>query len=390
MAKSKETIVISGINLRSGGPLTIIRDCLEFLSQSDISKDYRIIALVHRKSLFNFPNIKYVEFPDSVKSWSRRIYYEYFYFNKLSKQWKPYLWLSLHDITPRVVSTRQAVYMHNSIISNRVKCSDWKFDKTYIAFTLLYKYLYRLFVGRNNYCIVQQQWFRQEISKVLGVPLERIVVARPNIEISVPMAEASGSHVCRKYFFPSFPRPFKNFETLCEATKILEQRGVRDIEVNITLNGGETAYSTWIKNKYTDVKSIKFLGILDKEQMLAQYEATDCLVFPSRIESWGLPISEFISYGRPLIVADKPYAHETSEGALQVAYFDISNAEQLADLMQDAYKGVFTKFNEEPRKELVKPFAADYESLFKILLGNDEMLFSRISNKNSFVAKLKQ
>lgn len=141
---NRPIIVISAINFRSGGPLTILRDCLKYLSESIVGTRYDVVALVHKKELCEYPHIEYIEFPKGCKHWINRLYYEYFYFRKLSERLKPFLWLSLHDTTPCVKAERRAVYMHNPSIVNKIKRSDWRFDKTYIAFALFYKYLYRI------------------------------------------------------------------------------------------------------------------------------------------------------------------------------------------------------------------------------------------------------
>ena len=109
----KRLIVISAVNVRSGGTLSILQDFLNYLDTS-LASSYKIIALVHSKSLVsNTKNINYIEFPKSTSSYLYRLYYEYFYFYKLSKELNPYLWLSLHDMTPRVNASIQAVYCHN-------------------------------------------------------------------------------------------------------------------------------------------------------------------------------------------------------------------------------------------------------------------------------------
>ena len=46
------TIVISGINLYEGGPLSIYYDCLDAVWRTGLYKEYRIIAFVHKKELF--------------------------------------------------------------------------------------------------------------------------------------------------------------------------------------------------------------------------------------------------------------------------------------------------------------------------------------------------
>lgn len=367
--KKNRVIVISGINLRTGGPLTILNDCLEYLSNSDISKNYTVIALVHKKDLCEFPHIKYIEFPKSASNWFNRLYYEYYYFNKLSKKLKPYLWLSLHDITPRVKATRQAVYMHNPSIVNRIKFTDWKFDKTYIAFALFYKFLYKLNIHNNNYCIVQQNWFKECCSELLKVPRNRFIVARPNLTVEKDLRSVPFNNTCQTFFFPSFPRPFKNFETVCKAARIIENKGFKDLKFILTLDGSENAYAKWIYENYNDVKSIEFKGLLTKEKMMKQYMNSDCLIFPSRLETWGLPISEFIQFNKPMILADESYAHETAEGADLVSYFPTNDAKELARLIMEVKEANFSSFNSVPRIELEKPYASNYRELFEILLN---------------------
>lgn len=46
-----KTIVVSAVNIRKGGTLTILRNCLEYLSKLAQTGNYRVVALVHKKSL---------------------------------------------------------------------------------------------------------------------------------------------------------------------------------------------------------------------------------------------------------------------------------------------------------------------------------------------------
>lgn len=364
----KPVIIISGINLRTGGPLTIIQDCLKFLSESVISEKFRIIALVHKRELFTYENIEYIEFPDSIKFWIKRLYYEYFYFKKLSKKYNPYLWLSLHDITPSVNAERQAVYMHNPSISNKFKFRDLRFDLTYVAFTFFYKFLYLKNIKKNIYCIVQQGWFRELCSEKFGIPEENIIVARPNTEQYNYLRDPKRTP-CRIFFFPALPRPFKNFEVICDAASILYYRGVRDITFRLTIDGSESKYSHSIVSKYMSIPTIEFCGLIPKEKITEAYNEADCLIFPSRLETWGLPISEFIPQNKPMLLSDLPYAHETAQGGELVAFFNPSDAMQLANLVESAVKGDFMNFKNVPITDLKPPTAASYKDLFNILLN---------------------
>ena len=59
----------------------------------------------------------------------------------------------------------------------------------------------------------------------------------------------------------------------------------------------------------------------------------DCLLFPSKLETWGLPLSEAKAYGKPILAANLPYAKETIGNYDFVSFFDINNPKELAELI---------------------------------------------------------
>ncbi|MCD8164901.1 MAG: hypothetical protein LUE93_01455 [Bacteroides sp.] len=227
----KRTIIISAVNLTLGGPFTILKDCLRSLSDSHLSQEYQIIVLVHsRKKLPDYKNLIFIEYPASKKRWIYRLYYEYRHFKKVSRTVKPWLWLSLHDITPNVMAKRQAVYMHNPTPFNRLHIKDLLHNPIYFLFTLFYKYLYKINIRRNNYLIVQQDWLRKSFSCIFRIDPEKIIVAYPYISDNLlPGTERTGKTPGANYQFiyPAFPRPFKNFEVICQAAALLEKRSIR-------------------------------------------------------------------------------------------------------------------------------------------------------------------
>lgn len=143
MERAKRTIVVSAVNIRKGGTLTILRGCLEYLSSLPC-EEYRVVALVHKRSLADFRNIEYIEIPTTVKSWFRRLWCEYVTMYGISKKLQPVdLWLSLHDTTPRVVAKRQAVYCQTSFPFLKVKIEDLRFDPKIVLFSLFTRFAYQ-------------------------------------------------------------------------------------------------------------------------------------------------------------------------------------------------------------------------------------------------------
>ena len=72
---------------------------------------------------------------------------------------------------------------------------------------------------------------------------------------------------------------------------------------------------------------------ISRKELLSYYNSIDCLLFPSKIETWGLPISEAKSYNKPILVANLSYAKETVGNYENVSFFDESNPKELAALI---------------------------------------------------------
>src|SRR5690242_20331606 len=106
---TKPRVVLSGVNIRDVGSLSIFRDALTTLQHYEFGK-YEIVALVKSRDLFDTPGVTYLEFPTIMKSWSRRVWFEYWTARKISSQLRPKLWLSMHDTTPNVIADVRAVY----------------------------------------------------------------------------------------------------------------------------------------------------------------------------------------------------------------------------------------------------------------------------------------
>jgi glycosyltransferase involved in cell wall biosynthesis len=358
-------LVISAVNLVEGGTLTILRDCLSSAARI-LSPEWEIIALVHDRTLFDTDRVQYIEFPDAKRSWMRRLYHEFWKFNAISKKLKPDVWFSLHDVSPRVKVSRQIVYCHNPSPFYRPRLREALWEPQFFLFTLLYRYLYRINIHANCLIVVQQGWIREAFQRMYGV--RQVVVAQP-VTNQPPIQNEKMTFVQPGVFlYPALPRVFKNFEVLCEAAQILRQRLGDGFEVRLTLSGEESRYAAYLTRRYADSPVIRFIGLQSKEQMMQQYQEATAVVFPSRLETWGLPISEAKRWGKPLLVADLPYAHETVGRYDGASFFDPLAPDQLADLMEAHLRGVLHPCPHE-QPPIAQPFAANWEDLLRLVVG---------------------
>lgn len=364
-------LVISAVNFSEGGPLTILQQSIDSAC-AVLPETWKITVLVHKKELIKNARVELIEFPQSKRSWFRRLYIEWFAFGRLSRTLNSDLWLSLHDITPFVQARRQAVYCHNSSPFYCLTFQEFCLDPKFGFFNLLYNSLYGIKISRNHSVIVQQNWLRDEFSRLHGHP--NIVVAHPAKSTQEGLSKIFSRKVRRPcpehpliLFYPSLPRVFKNFETVCNAMTLLPPHIAELFELRITIDGFENRYAKKIYKKFKYKKNVKFIGYQTKAEMAAQYSGCDIVLFPSKLETWGLPISEAKFYEKPLLVADLPYAHETAGDCEAIAFLPASDSKAWANIFT-AIVAEDWEFSISRQTVPEAPFAKDWSDLWRFLI----------------------
>lgn len=326
----QKTIVISGINMVEGGIFTILDNCLQKMDIYIENKEIKVIALVHDKSKFDHPNIEYIEFPRSKKSWFLRLYYEYFYFKKLSMKIKPDIWFSLHDISPNVVAKKRFVYCHHPTIFYKSTLKDWRFDYKIGVFSIFYKYLYQINIRKNKAVFVQQHWIKKEFESLFNI--KNVVTCPPEFTSNSNLIKIHLDNSKIHFFYPLISKSFKNTECIGEAVKLLPENIKSKIKIHLTISEGESNYANYIIHNY-NMAEMNYIGKISREEVFGYYKKMDCLLFPSKLETWGLPLTEAKAFKKPIFTANLPYARETVGDYDSVCFFDINAPEELASLI---------------------------------------------------------
>lgn len=368
----KKNIAISAINLFEGGPLSVLKDCLYSIENSKRFDDCKFVVLVHKKTLFNdfaYDKVTFVEFPKSRKSYLYRLFYEYFFFKKFAKKEKIDFWFSLHDISPDVGAIPQAVYCHNPSPFKGVNLKDLFVQPVIFIFNIFYSFLYRINIKKNKYVVVQQLWLKDEFRRRFGVKYDKIIIAKPQeSKIKVDCEITTIDKKIKSFVFPTFPRSFKNIEVIGEAVRILNKEGVGGFLVIVTIDGSENKYSRLIFDKYGKIKHLNLIGLQPRKLVYQLYKESDCLIFPSTLETWGLPISEYKQFNKPMIIANLPYAKETVGKYDKVKFFNPSDAQELANHMKGFIVSGEIIYDETKATEYPKPYVQDWEELLALLI----------------------
>jgi glycosyltransferase involved in cell wall biosynthesis len=368
---TERCLVISACNLTEGGPLTILREFVAAASEL-LPCEWKIIVFVRDRGLLDAQRPVYIELPSAERGWLRRMYTEWHAFKAYARELNPDLWLSLQDVTPAVGKVRQAVYCHNPMPFYRMRLRDMWLQPVLIVFRVCFAFIYRVHIKRNSAVIVQQSWLREKFSRWVGAST-RIIVAHPTVAMSAgptttPRSRDGGG---ARFLYPTLPRVFKNVELICRAASYLERSAAWRSEIVLTLDGTETRYARWLWRHFGHLKTVRFAGRHTAQQMRELYRTSDCLIFPSLLETWGLPITEAKQWSLPMLVANLPYAHETLGRYQRVGFIDVADPLALARRMLQFQNGD-CDFEGSWPEEPAQPYARNWQELLALLIAELE------------------
>jgi glycosyltransferase involved in cell wall biosynthesis len=272
----------------------------------------------------------------------------------------------MHDISPRVIASKKYVYCHNPSPFYKIKKRDWIFGFKICLFTLLYRYTYQFNIKSNTAVFVQQNWIKSQFESWFKIKNCKVAYpeTKTNQEIEKINLEPNKFH----FFYPSFPRMFKNFEYLFDAILLLPNDLKNKVQLHVTIAGNENLYSKTLFKKYSKHPQFKFIGAINRTTVAGYYNAMDALIFPSKLETWGLPITETKEFEKSIFVANLPYAKETIGNYNKTIFFDLKNP-------QDLTSKLVAFMNSKPEYSKIKtasykPDFTGWESIFKYIFND--------------------
>lgn len=347
--------------MTNSGLKTILEDCLQNISLLNKNEENKIIAFVPKK--YNYPNIEYKVISMSKKSWFLRIYYEWIYFYLYSKKNQIDTWFSLHDISPNVKAVNKITYFHNPIPFYQTNKMDWLYDFKIALFSKFYLNFYQINSKKLTHIIVQQNFIKRLFQKK---GFQNILVAKPITQKIENFSDFDFDENKLKFIYPSEAKVFKNHIIIAEALQLLTQEEQKKIEIYFTFSPKAKRYTKYFFKKYRSIFSIKYLNWLTKNDLYGFYDKVDALLFPSKLETWGLPISEFKQFEKPIIISDLEYAKESLGNYDKVVFFNPENAQELAQILRNMLeqKQKFIKVNSNE-----KPDFENWETLLKYIIS---------------------
>lgn len=240
-------------------------------------------------------------------------------------------WYSPANTLPVALPRPRVVTIHDTNF-----LSPGLHDRSYAAYARL---AYRSSGRRAATVIADSHHAGRQLSRDLGIPANRIVVAYPGIDHSTSVQPADPRYgVARPYaLFVGQTEPHKNVVRLIEAWSA----GV-PADLGLVIAGPPGRDEARIMEAITrspQRERIARLGAVDEGRLSRLYVDASCFVFPSLAEGFGFPPLEAMGYGIPTAVADAASLPEVTGGAALT--FDGRDPAAIADsvrrLMEDEH-----------------------------------------------------
>jgi glycosyltransferase involved in cell wall biosynthesis len=159
---------------------------------------------------------------------------------------------------------------------------------------------------------------RDEISRVYGIPAERIVIAPDGVDpVFAEPAELTGPWKPPFFLWVGNIEPRKNLRVAIEAFRTMLNEHPDMMERLLIV--GEARYEAdRVRQDAADLERtgrVAFLGWVGDEELNALLRNATALVYPSVYEGFGLPVVEAMASGTPVLAGDIPVMHEVSAGA---------------------------------------------------------------------------
>lgn len=329
-------IVVSAAALRIGGARTIYRQFINHLSER-IDNNRYIIFVDHVMEQPIIENVKYIEV--NTRGKIRRILFDCYDCKKLLKtiNFHPDKIISLQNTGVRCLKNiHQIIYYHQSLPFYRRKWNPLRKDERAMFFyENFYPYFVKKSIGDKVDFVVQIPFIKKGVHDYFKVSNEKIHVLFPDFEITptsniIPYSYTEGF---KHFVYVALYAPYKGHDTLAIALSKIKKRFPdlsKSIKIHLTMTEADSSQFYNFAKKLGVLNNFVFEGLLPHDKILSMYRGSNGLLFPSTIETLGLPLIEAASLGTKILVSDLPYAHEvlkTYEGA---SYIEPLNYEEWA------------------------------------------------------------
>lgn len=178
---------------------------------------------------------------------------------------------------------------------------------------LFFKYGLPLLLKKCRAVFAVSETTRQDIADTYGYPLERILVVPNGVDTTAFAARATTAPQADPYLLMVGARyPHKNVDEVIRMAPLWAER------YRLVVTSCSPAYKERLQAALAAQNlqgRVDFLDYVERDQLLALYQGSAALIYPSKWEGFGIPPLESLACGVPVIASDIPVHREVLNGA---------------------------------------------------------------------------
>lgn len=329
--------MVFDVPAESGGALSVLDDFYnEVRSHEDININW--VFVISKPKLKETANIKVLRFPYIKKSWFHRLYFDTIVAPKLIKEYNVDKIFSLQNVTIPFTNIIQVLYVHQPLPFVNYKFSIRENGLFWIYQNIIGKKIINSMKIADQ-VIVQTEWMKKASIERSMINKEKVHIVPPIIKIDNQNFFENKEESLSTFFYPASAVTYKNHDLIVQACKQLKKETDINYKVIFTLNGNENKS---ILKLYKEIDKqqlpIEFRGSMSREQVFELYTKS-ILIFPSYIETFGLPLLEAKFHMSIIFASDCAFSHEILDGYNNVYFFNPFDANTLSNLMLKSLQG---------------------------------------------------
>lgn len=321
------------VKSNSGGVYTVLKGVYDY-AKEDIYNDY--VFLLGSNLFQRTDNIKIIVRPELQTNYLKRTLFDLGFENNLIYDENPDVYFSLQNTAKlHLKKIPQFTYLHQPLpFQKEKKFSFFKRNERKLAFyQYIVGFIIKVSIKRSNTkVIVQSRWLKQILNDKNIALSKNVLVSVPKVDDSLNISyypQNSDDQI--SFFYPSTAMLYKNHILVAEAIKYLTDDVRSKIKILFTLTESEFKNLTGIN---IIPKEIILLGRVSKDEVQDLLKKS-ILLFPSFIETYGLPILEAKQLGRPMLVSNVEVLQESVGPYDQVRYFNPFSVKELVSVIND-------------------------------------------------------
>ncbi|WP_238652139.1 glycosyltransferase [Paenibacillus piscarius] len=324
-------IMVFNVPAESVGALSVLNDFLcEVKMREDEVKWFLVLS---KPNLTESSNIQIIRFPWIKKSWGHRLFFDYVIAPKLIKKFNIDKIVSFQNITIPLTSVPQILYMHNSLPFVEHKFSFLSNKRLWLYQNVMAKKIFKS-IKKAKKTIVQSNWIKEVCLKRVKVPNEKLVVIPPDIKMDIKKYFSFNKKSSTTFFYPASEYEYKNHKLVIDACIKLAEENIYDYKVVFTLKGDENQHVLQLYERVNHLNlPIKFIGRLSREEVF-DYYSKSILIFPSYIETFGLPLLEAKLHNSIVFSSNCFFSKEVLLNYNNAYFFDPFNPMELMQLLK--------------------------------------------------------